>query len=287
MSEAKVNEELLNVRQNSIRKVWGEPDSLLSGLYGDIYCNPEDSNKLIIIYYDVDTKTVIDVVFSDCRIDTDKGIYNIRYDLGKDAGCFVSMPSEAAAGETVEIRTAILFDADIHVYVDGLEIDKTHYDSDYWGYTFIMPEKDVLVTEWVYTKDESRGTYSNDLEILREEFPEYFGLSAMKGLEVYVWQLAPDSYSFGLLEATDIEKTFEELWNMKGANASQMRAILSVYDIDKDDIVIIPYQHPVSSYLSDCFIVQDNESEESLRNRRREYIENIMEMLLGAEVSDG
>ena len=85
------------------------------------------------------------------------GDFTIRYDLGDAALDFISTPFAANAGDAVEIRTAILFDADIHVYVDGQEISKTHYDSDYWGYSFIMPEKDVLVTARFYTKDEMVG----------------------------------------------------------------------------------------------------------------------------------
>ena len=142
-----------------------------------------------------------------------------------------------------------------------------------------MPEKDVVVTAWFYAKGEDWRTDSDDLTVLKEKYPEYFGLSTIKGLEVYVWQMAPESYSFGLLEGTNIEKTFEQLWNMKGISASQMRAILSSYDIDKNDIIIIPYQNPISSYLCDYFIVQVDESEESIQSRRQAYIDKIRDML--------
>ena len=275
LSEEKTNRKLFNVRQDTIRKTWGEPDSIFSGFYGDIYRNPENSNNLIDIYYDPDTKTVTNVVFFDRQINT----YSISYELGDAADCFTVTPLKAVAGETVEVRTGILFDADIHVSVDGQEIEKTHYDSDYWGYSFIMPEKDVVVTAWFYAKGEDWRTDSDDLTVLKEKYPEYFGLSTIKGLEVYVWQMAPESYSFGLLEGTNIEKTFEQLWNMKGISASQMRAILSSYDIDKNDIIIIPYQNPISSYLCDYFIVQVDESEESIQSRRQAYIDKIRDML--------
>lgn len=42
-------------------------------------------------------------------------------------------------GHTVELKTHVLMDADIEVYMDGVRIPKTHYDSDYWGYKFIIP----------------------------------------------------------------------------------------------------------------------------------------------------
>lgn len=79
--------------------------------------------------------------------------YHIGYELGDEfTDIFTDMPLEAFPGDPVEIRTGILFDADIHVYVDGQEIGKSHYDSDYWGYSFIMPEKDVTVTARFYTE---------------------------------------------------------------------------------------------------------------------------------------
>lgn len=42
-------------------------------------------------------------------------------------------------GHIVELKTHVLMDADIEVYMDGEKIPKTHYDSDYWGYKFIVP----------------------------------------------------------------------------------------------------------------------------------------------------
>ncbi len=85
------------------------------------------------------------------------GTFGIRYELGDTADNFTLKPSEAKTGDTVEIRTGVLYDADIHVYVDGQEIRKSHYDSDYWGYSFVMPDKEVLVTAKYYTKGEVWG----------------------------------------------------------------------------------------------------------------------------------
>lgn len=83
--------------------------------------------------------------------------HTISYELGGLADDFISIPSSAKSGEVVEIRTHVLFDADIHVYVDGKEIEKSHYDSDYWGYSFTMPQKNVSVTAKPYSKAEIRG----------------------------------------------------------------------------------------------------------------------------------
>lgn len=221
--------------------------------------------------------------------DTSDVDFNIRYELGATAHDFTSTPSGAKAGEKVEIKTDVLFDADIHVYVDGQEIGKTHYDSDYWGYSFIMPDKDVLVTARFYTKDEIRGTEAVDLAALRAKYPEYFDLSTSKGLEVYVWQMAQDSYSCGLLPGTNRNRTTElanpELMNLKGASIAEMRAILSAYDIDEKDVIIIPWQNPVSSYIAEYWISQKDEDPAVVEKRRQEYIDGIRQMLFGTEYS--
>ncbi len=83
--------------------------------------------------------------------------YEITYELGSLRDDFIDTPTSAEYGDTVEIRTQILIDADIHVYVDGKEIQKSHYDSDYWGYTFTMPQKSVIVTAKPYSKNEIWG----------------------------------------------------------------------------------------------------------------------------------
>ena len=213
------------------------------------------------------------------------GYHTIRYDLGDTASFFTSVPSEAEAGNTVEIRTGVLYDADIHLYVDGQEIEKSHFDSDYWGYSFVMPERDVTVTASFYSKTEIWGTQPADEVALREKYPEYFDLSTFKGLEVYVWQMAESAYRFGVMEGTNRSKTLDELLNLKGASAGEMRAILSSYGISEDDVSIIPIQHPLSSYITDCFIIEADEDEASVEKKKQAYIERIREMLFSPQVS--
>lgn len=90
--------------------------------------------------------------------------YKIKYELDNVAGHFIATPSAAKPGDTVELKTEVLIDTDIHVYLDGQEIDKSHSDSDYWGYSFCMPAKDVLVTASFYTKDEIIGETDETIE---------------------------------------------------------------------------------------------------------------------------
>ena len=210
--------------------------------------------------------------------------YRIEYELGDEfTDIFTDMPSEASPGDIVEVKTAILCDADIHVYADGQELGKTHYDSDYWGYSFIMLEKDVLITARFYTKDEIWGTTTMGEGVLREKYPEYYDLSTFKGLEVYVWQMAPNSYSCGVMMGTNRSKTLEELMNLKGAGIDEMKAILSSYDIPKENISVIPWQNPISSYLSEYWIIGEDEDPDAVSRRQKEYIDKLREMLLGSE----
>ena len=55
-------------------------------------------------------------------------------------------PSSAKAGETVVIRTHPLMDVNLILYANGVKTSKTHSDSDYWEYTFVMPEENVVIT---------------------------------------------------------------------------------------------------------------------------------------------
>ena len=106
-------------------------------------------------------------------------------------------------------------------------------------------------------------TAENEVETLRRKYPEYFDLPAGKGLEVYVWQMSEGSYSCGLLPGTNRNKTDQELWSLKGTSIDEMRTILSTYDVREEDIMIIPFHNPISSY----FYMIDDVYNEMLRER--------------------
>ena len=120
-----------------------------------------------------------------------------------------------------------------------------------------------------------------DLQPLRAQYPEYFDLDASTGLDVYVWQMAPDSYYFGLLPhtASPRDSTAQELLALRGASSEQMRYILAAYALDPDDIHVIPWQNPISSYIPECWIATENG--ESLEEKQAQYIETVSAMLFG------
>lgn len=116
---------------------------------------------------------------------------------------------------------------------------------------------------------------------LREEYPQYFDLDAANGLDVYVWQMAENSYWFGVLPHSDIHRDWSELLELRGTGVDAMRQILSTYHLDKNDIHIIPWQNPISSYIGEQWIAADGES---IEEKQANYIDTVEGMLFGEQV---
>lgn len=57
-------------------------------------------------------------------------------------------------GQKWEIKTDVITDVGIYIYANNKPVPKSHYDSDYWGFEFTMPEEDV---ELVITMDQFYG----------------------------------------------------------------------------------------------------------------------------------
>ncbi len=127
------------------------------------------------------------------------------------------------------------------------------------------------------------GDLDPTLTNLMSRRPEYFGLDDSNGLDVYVWQMAKNRYSFGLLShpATPREWICDETMTLinGGVDAEGMRAILSTYSVREEDIYIIPWQNPLSSYLGDWQIVEEGKN---MEDARKKYVENVRQMLFGA-----
>lgn len=113
-----------------------------------------------------------------------------------------------------------------------------------------------------------------------DEAPDYYALDASNGLDVYVWQMAKDSYSFGLLPHSDTPRnwTSSELLRLRGTDADEMREILATYNIDEKNIHIIPWQNPISSYIPGPWIISKDGSREVTAE---DYIDFVREMLFG------
>ncbi len=126
------------------------------------------------------------------------------------------------------------------------------------------------------------------LKDLHEKCPQYFGLDASGGLDVYVWQMAKGSYSFGVLPHSEekLDWMSPQLMNMSGATAYEMRQILSSYGLDESAVYIIPWQNPLSSYIGDLWIVDGNMTDEQRQAKYDAYIAEVKEMLFGVPIED-
>ena len=126
------------------------------------------------------------------------------------------------------------------------------------------------------------GNENSALESLKRSVPEYFNLNHSKGLDVYVWQMANNHYSFGLMPHSETQRDWisEDLRNLKGITAEEMRLILSTYGIPQDEIYVIPWQNPFSSYIGEYWIITDGEDIEQKRNA---YVQNLRDMLFSQQ----
>ena len=91
-----------------------------------------------------------------------------------------------------------------------------------------------------------------DMDKLRELYPEFFDRNKpiAKGIEVYEWQMAEDSYSFGLMYGTNRAKEDEEIWDLqtRPLTLDEAKAILNECNVTRAEIFIIPVVQPTSSY---------------------------------------
>jgi len=125
--------------------------------------------------------------------------------------------------------------------------------------------------------DSDKLTYEQ--QYLMEQHPEFFGLDASGGLNIYVYQLAPEHYSFYLSEHSENTPPIN-MASFKGSiGASSMRLILDTYDVTREDITVIPFQHPLSSYIGSIFYIQEGEASEVTEARKNAYKEKILDML--------
>ena len=149
-------------------------------------------------------------------------------------------------------------------------------------YRFIVPfsvkEGDKYVTYKAWAEFQLESLLN--LKSLKEQYPEFFDIDVSNGLDIYVYQMAPKHYSFSLLPHSEQVREWDELMSLKGMRAEDMRTVLSTYHVDEEEIYIIPWQNPVSSYIGECWIIRDGEDRDA---KIQAYIEHIRQMLFGIE----
>ena len=82
----------------------------------------------------------------------------------------------------------------------------------------------------------------SDIEKLREKYPEYFMLSAFKGIEIYVWEMAEGLYQCGMMSGTNRNKTKEEIRALaeKPLTIEEAKLILKELGIGQGYFIVIP-----------------------------------------------
>lgn len=108
---------------------------------------------------------------------------------------------------------------------------------------YIEPDEDGLFWNDVSAADQAR------LDELKAQYPEYFKLSSFKGIEIYVWAMAPESYECGLMSGTNRSKTDLEIRSLKPLTIEDAKLILNSLGIPKEEWIVIPVVQPHSSYL--------------------------------------
>ena len=97
--------------------------------------------------------------------------YNVKVTGDKDSLMEPLKPSYKA-GTTVRIKAHPVTDTSLHVFVNGEEISMSHYDSDYWGFEFVMPEENVtihLTYDQFYGKDQYVFSDLHSLNFMKNE----------------------------------------------------------------------------------------------------------------------
>lgn len=95
----------------------------------------------------------------------------------------------------------------------------------------------------------SRSGECTTIGQLKQKAPELFKLDAKKGLTVYVWQMAINSYSCAVYEGKNTAVKSTELMQAKSLSLSEARLVLSYYGLDEKDVRVMPTALPHSSYL--------------------------------------
>ena len=108
-----------------------------------------------------------------------------------------------------------------------------------------------------YFEQKNNNSVYNDQALLlygklKESFPSYFQLDASKGLAIYVWQIAENSYSCEIFEDKSTVAGLNEL--MPGGAFtgrlpfSAVKALVCYYGLSREDIRLYPVQVPHSSF---------------------------------------
>lgn len=101
-------------------------------------------------------------------------------------------------------------------------------------------------TDVVYP--ESTVNNARTLKELKDKYPEFFNLSTDGGLTVYIWQMSSMNYRCYLANSVTEAFSDNSFAYTTGATVTEMRIILSSYNIKKEDVTVMAVTNPLSSY---------------------------------------
>lgn len=105
-----------------------------------------------------------------------------------------------------------------------------------------------LYKSWYTENVSAKGTPVSSVTALKERLPHFFNLEAKDGLTVHIWQTAENNYLCYLLNSSTNAITDNSFAYKSGTTISEMHAVLSTYNIKKDNITVTPIINPLSSY---------------------------------------
>ncbi len=98
----------------------------------------------------------------------------------------------------------------------------------------------------IETSDHMEMQNERNIELLKEQCPEYFKLSSFKGIEVYVWETEEGAYRCGLMSGTNRMKTDPEIQALeqKSLSITEAKKVLEENGIADENITVIPVTQP-------------------------------------------
>ena len=260
-------------------------EDLPDSIYSAEGCEFEDG--AIVTYNDGATRIYLHkVMYSNEGTDNLYFAFKLSYNLAEHGGRLLNI-AEIIDENSVSIGSKVI-DRVIRTasgnFEDAVRFRGDSGRTDLWYYVSTEAlrqidgafEFDIHLNQISYLRD---GVVNEGpLGPVKARFPEYFGLDASKGLDVYVWQMAEHSYSFGLLphSETPRQSFSPELMALQGVESDMMRGILSTYEVADDKVYVIPWQNPLSSYIPELWVMEEGEDPEV---KARNYVNNIRKML--------
>ena len=120
----------------------------------------------------------------------------------------------------------------------------------------------------IKTTDHIQMQNERGVEVLQEQYPEYFELSSFKGVEVYVWETADGDYRCGMMSGTNRMKTGAEIQALeqKSLSITEAKMVLEENGVKDEYIVVIPITQPYPNSddinISTPYIIDEEHAEQ-------------------------